>query len=265
MTNIYFELTKEFNATAPTVVLGSGQAVVYYRLALASKDGDWILREEPGACARVLAVLTEHGARYRLSAPLDVRWLAGGWSSHFEFLLEERLRVRCDFFSRPPRLSRAEVAAAFAAESGPLRVLGIEQLVRLKQTQRAKDYPIIGELCRLLAPNLEIELTTDPDRIVELAPDEGGSSKRPSVIAARRGDVEGVELELVREMRRQREDDRQRVERYTRAAEPYLAALLAEDIARLPLSEAHARAITLAERLLPVDPIGLGDHDATAE
>ncbi len=43
--NIYFELTEAFNATAPTVALASGQAVVYYRVAIMSKDGDWIIRE----------------------------------------------------------------------------------------------------------------------------------------------------------------------------------------------------------------------------
>ena len=41
--NIYFELTEAFNARRPIAVLGSGQAVVYHRLAIMSKDGDWIL------------------------------------------------------------------------------------------------------------------------------------------------------------------------------------------------------------------------------
>jgi hypothetical protein len=265
MVNVYFELTRELNAERPTVVLGSGQAVVYYRLALASKDGDWIVREDAAACARVLDVLGRRDARYRLSAPLDVRWLGGGWSSHFEFLLEERLRVRCDFFSRPPRLTRAEVEAAFQQGAGPLKVLGVEPLIRLKRTQRAKDYPIIAELARLLAPERELELTTDPDRIVELARSVTAPSERPCVAAARHGDAEAVELALLREMRRQREEDRLRVESYARAARPYLAALQAEGIARLALGQAHARALALAERLLPTDPLAGGGRDADAE
>lgn len=75
MSNIYFELTEELNAEGSIVVLTSGQAVVYYRISMMSKDGDWILRETPEACQRVLAVLGRHGARYRPGAPLDVRWL----------------------------------------------------------------------------------------------------------------------------------------------------------------------------------------------
>ena len=43
--NIYFELTAAFNAAGRIAVLASGQAVVWYRLAMMSKDGDWILRE----------------------------------------------------------------------------------------------------------------------------------------------------------------------------------------------------------------------------
>jgi hypothetical protein len=59
--NIYFELTKAFNATAPTVALASGQAVVYYRVAIMSKDGDWIIHETPEACAVVLGELEARG------------------------------------------------------------------------------------------------------------------------------------------------------------------------------------------------------------
>lgn len=37
--NIYFQLTGEFNASGRNVLLASGQAVVFYRLAIMSKDG----------------------------------------------------------------------------------------------------------------------------------------------------------------------------------------------------------------------------------
>ena len=63
MTNVYFELTREFNRLGPVAVLSSGQAVVYYRLAIMSKDGDWIVRETSEACDRVLSVLSERSAR----------------------------------------------------------------------------------------------------------------------------------------------------------------------------------------------------------
>ena len=82
--SIYLSLTRAFNEGALRAILSSGQAVVVHRLALMSKDGDWILRERPEALHHVLEVLQKRGARYRFGAPLDVRWMEGGWSSHFE-------------------------------------------------------------------------------------------------------------------------------------------------------------------------------------
>ena len=70
--NIYFELTKAFNAFGPTVALASGQAAVFFRAAIMSKDGDWVVRESAAACDRGLSVLESRGARYRLASPLDV-------------------------------------------------------------------------------------------------------------------------------------------------------------------------------------------------
>lgn len=43
--NPYVELTAAFNRECLRAVLSSGQAVVLHRLAVMSKDGDWILRE----------------------------------------------------------------------------------------------------------------------------------------------------------------------------------------------------------------------------
>ncbi len=34
MSNVYFELTAEFNAEGPVAVLASGQAVVFYRISM---------------------------------------------------------------------------------------------------------------------------------------------------------------------------------------------------------------------------------------
>jgi hypothetical protein len=104
MDNPYIGLTQEFNQGRRRAILASGQAVVLYRLAIMSKDGDWILNEDAEALAHVLSVLARHGGRYRYGAPLDLRWLVHGWSSHFEFQ-EGGLRLRCDFVTRPPRVS----------------------------------------------------------------------------------------------------------------------------------------------------------------
>ena len=105
MNNIYLELTRRFNHGRVRAILAGGQAVVLHRLAIMSKEGDWILREDPQTMAHVLTILERYGARYRFGAPLDVRWMAGGWSAHLEFQWQE-LRVRTDFVTRPPRLNQ---------------------------------------------------------------------------------------------------------------------------------------------------------------
>jgi hypothetical protein len=104
-----------------------------------------------------------------------------GWSCHFEFFDDKRRRIRCDFVSRPPRIPSGDLDTMFSAArgEGALRVVDPERLVLLKQTQRAKDYPVIGELARLLPPQSERELTTDPDRILELAMEPGGEGGTP--------------------------------------------------------------------------------------
>ena len=82
--NICLQLTREFNAGRPRALLAGGQAVVLYRLAIMSKDGDWVLREDEEALEHVLAVLAMHGARYRYGAPLALPWMRAGWSAHLE-------------------------------------------------------------------------------------------------------------------------------------------------------------------------------------
>ena len=268
MSNIYFDLTEELNAEGTVVVLTSGQAVVYYQIAMMSKDGDWIVRETPEACGRVLAVLERYGARYRPGAPLHVRWLAGGWSSHFELTDPQRRRIRCDFLSRPPRVAPEELARLFEARESPgaLLVLEVEPLIRMKQTQRAKDYPVIGELARLLPPEREMELTTDPDRILALAPLYGQSSRRPPVQAVLAGGSrEEVVVELAREADRLQQEDRARLDRYKAASEAYLREFQAARIGDLDLPEAHRRLCDLAQRWLPRNPLGMEDEHGAAE
>jgi len=257
MTNVYFALTAEFNSGGVVALLASGQAVVFYRIALMSKDGDWVVRETESACRQVRSVLARHGARYRPGAPLHPRWLAGGWSSHFEFQDDQKRRVRCDFVSRPPRIPARDIEEMFSAArgEGPLRVIDPERLILLKQTQRAKDYPVIAEISRLLPPAAELAGTTDPDRILALAASHGEGSPRPSVKAAREGRPrEQVVVELAREIDRMQGEDRARMRRYEDAARPYLAAWSASVRQMAPLDEAHEIAVGLAQSLLPETP-----------
>ena len=75
--NVYLALNREFNRGALRAIVSSGQAVVLHRLAVMSKAGDWIVREDLESLEHVLEVLASRGARYRFGAPLDARWMSG--------------------------------------------------------------------------------------------------------------------------------------------------------------------------------------------
>jgi hypothetical protein len=128
-------------------------------------------------------------------------------------------------------------------------------LIALKQTQRAKDYSAIGELATQLPPEREIEVTTDPDRIIALAPKFGHASSRSAVRAA---DIDrhAVVVALAEEIDAMQQLDRRRVAAYEAVAQPYLEACRAQDISTLGIRDAHARMLELAQRLLPQTVLG---------
>lgn len=264
--SIYLELTEEFNGGRLRAVLSSGQAVVFHRVAVMSKDGDWILREDEEALRRVISVLAEHNARYRFGAPLDVRWLRGGWSSHFEFRTE-RLRVRTDFVTRPPRLTREDVESMWREQQGRVvPVVGVRHLAELKKTNREKDYAVIGELARLLRdPRDELMLSRSARDIMKLAEQHPDllrelTPERPALAAASRGGG-ALEAALDAERRELIHANERRLQRYLDSAESWAAMWpqVAAETAGLPLDRAHALVAARAEGVLPFDPPGRGE------
>ena len=261
MENPYIRLTHEFNDGRLRAILASGQAVVLYRLAIMSKDGDWILREDEEALTHVIGSLARHGARYRYGAPLDLRWLAHGWSSHFEFL-EEGLRLRCDFVTRPPRISEADLQALWQAPvQKEVPVVGLPALAELKKTNREKDYAVIGELARRMDdPRLQALYSRSARDLLRLADQHPGSvreaaAKRPLLLrlGAGRDEVERLLDRERRELMRKNED---RLARYRRAAAAWAAEWprLSRELAGQPLAAVHETMAGRAGELLPAEP-----------
>jgi hypothetical protein len=256
--SVYLDLTREFNVGRLRTVLCSGQAVVLLRLAIASKDGDWILREDQEALDHVLRVLEAHGAIYRFGAPLDLRWLQHGWSSHFQFT-QDGMRVRTDFFTRPPRVTPAELADLWRDQEGrDPPFTGPQLLLQIKQTAREKDWPIVGELARLLPDARQQLLHSRSARdLIDLAGREPAltaslMSSRPALAAIPLG-LEELRLTLERERFAVMDADAKRMRTYLDAA----AAMerqwpdLDRRIAGLPLRRAHEHVVACAEQWLP--------------
>jgi hypothetical protein len=255
---IYHQLTKAFNAGRTRAVLCSGQAVVMHRLAITSKDGDWIVREDEADLAHVREMLAGYGATYRFGAPLDPRWLAAGWSAHLEFR-HEGLRVRTDFFSRPPRLTPQHLDGIWAAaESAELPFTGLRELALMKMTMREKDYPIIGELARRMEC-LEDQLlfsrsARDLLRLAADFPETAAKlvSQRPVLAKIREGE-DKLAAALDAERRVLIKADETRLTRYQHAAARWETAwpAISTAIAGRSLPEAHQRLCESAAGLLP--------------
>jgi len=261
--NPFLQITAEFNAGRLRAIVCSGQAVVLHRLAMMSKDGDWIVRETEEDLAYLRAVLARHGARYRYGAPLDPRWLAGGWSAHLEYRTADGLRVRTDFFSRPPRLSTCQLEALWREQEGAaIPFVGLRELALMKMTQREKDYPIIGELARRL-PEVadQLRFSRSAGDLVRLArehPREAAREQpaRALLTLAIAGDRDRLAEALDAERRQLIQADAARLGRYQQAATGWMAAWPGVEarLGALPLEAAHAMVCAAALEHLPFAP-----------
>ncbi len=263
--NIYLDLTNEFNVGGLRAILSSGQAVVLHRLALASKDGDWIVREDEPSLEHILSVLESYGARYRLGAPLDRRWMQGGWSAHFEFN-RDGSRIRCDFVSHPPRLDVEDLAGLWLEQERgnpdfPVPTIDARRLAHLKATQRDRDYPFIGELARRM-PQLRDQFlwsrsARDLMRLAYQHPDTVTSllAQRPLLAQIEAG-RRVLERALDEERRDMAEADEIRLAAYLRSAKLWNENWppLSRQLIGLPLSQAHRIMVESAEKLLPGAP-----------
>ncbi|MCC7171628.1 MAG: hypothetical protein IT459_14360 [Planctomycetes bacterium] len=255
---VYLDLTREFNVGRLRAVICSGQAAVLHRLAIASKDGDWILREDAEALEHVLGVLGRRGARYRFGAPLDLRWLVGGWSAHFEFQ-HAGVRVRTDFMTRPPRVGAEDLARMWLELEGrDPPFTGARILAAMKKTDRQKDYPFIGELARKMPdPRDRLLFSRSAEDLIELAHEHPSLvsslvAERPLLArigADRRALAEALQLEMLDLI----EENARRIASYRAAMSNWEAVwpALAGEVDSLSLREAHARIVERAAGVLP--------------
>jgi hypothetical protein len=260
MDTIYTRLTAEFNQQRIRAVICSGQAAVLHRIAIMSKDGDWIIREDDECTTHILTVLGRYHARYRFGAPLDIRWLKHGWSAHLEFVYEG-LRIRTDFFSRPPRLPSDEIAALWREGQGPVPVVNLRQLALMKQTNREKDYVVIGETARRMSdPADQLRFSRSAQDLMALALAHSGligplSSERPLLNQIPNG-IECLEAALDAERRNLIHTNEKRLQTFALAAEKWQALWpsLLPELENVPLLQAHAMVRERAERVLPFNP-----------
>jgi hypothetical protein len=132
-------------------LLISGQATVLYGAATFSEDIDLWINPAAENNSRLIATLRECCARYyKLTPPLIQAHLARGHGFHFVLPSEAGPETFVDIMGQPPRVgpftANSHTARLMQTDWGPIRTVGLKELVEIKKTQRIEDYPIIGNL-----------------------------------------------------------------------------------------------------------------------
>ncbi len=259
--NIYIELTEKFNDGRLRAVICSGQAAVLHRIAMMSKDGDWIIMEDQECLSHIIHVLEGYGASYRFGAPLDIRWLKAGWSSHFEFM-HQNIRIRTDFFTRPPRISSEMLEQLWKESEGKHPPFTNKQfLAEMKKTNREKDYAVIGEIAKKMENPRDILLYSRSARdIIELV---GAFPKLVEEIKESRElllklpcSIDELEKELDAERRKLMHANEDRLLKYTKASQKWAEKWIEVQslVSGRTLTESHAIILKNAEGVLPFLP-----------
>lgn len=146
-----------------------GQACVFYGAAEFSRDCDIVILVEAENLQRLEAVLDELQAECIAVPPKDWSHLERGHAIHFRCQHPQASGIRLDVMSKLrgcdsfPALweRRTSVQDADGVE---FHLLGIEDLVKAKKTQRDKDWPMIRRLVD--AHYLEFQSEPNEDRIL---------------------------------------------------------------------------------------------------
>ena len=132
-------------------LLMGGQACVFYGAAEFSKDTDLCLLAEETNIARLHAALEKLEARQAYVPALEMTALTRGHGVHFKCAHPEAKGIRLDLMSKmrgvdsfPALWERRTVLEDQAGNIYDL--LGLNDLVLAKKTQRAKDWPMIARL-----------------------------------------------------------------------------------------------------------------------
>jgi hypothetical protein len=158
-------LFRGFERFGVEYLLISGQASILYGAATFSEDVDvWIRPTVANALRLLRALASGRGRVYKLTPPLSLRNMRVGHGFHFT-LPRGADTLYLDVMAVPPRVGSFDDARRDAnvlrGPIGPVRVVGVRDLVELKKTQRFADYDVISNLASAVlrdpsAPRREI-------------------------------------------------------------------------------------------------------------
>ena len=172
------------------------------------------------------------------------------------------LRIRTDFFTRPPRISPERLEQLWNESEGKHPPFTSKSLLaEMKKTNREKDYAVIGELARRMESPREILLYSRSARdIIELAesfPELILEIKvRRELLTKLPCPIEQLEKELDAERRKLMHANEDRLSKYEALSRKWADKW--PEVQKLtcgkPLAEAHEIILENAEGALPYSP-----------
>ena len=140
-------LASQFRQAGIRFAITSGMACVHYGLQQTTKDSDWIIAPEDfGKLRDLFESLEQGGSPWRVSyrnifgAPLDIEFMAHGWTSHLLVTEPNGAENKVDIFGKAPRVRHV----ALDPESPDFADRDV--VAQMKRTDRPKDWPIVDSL-----------------------------------------------------------------------------------------------------------------------
>ncbi len=206
-----------------------GQACILYGAAEFSRDTDVLILAAPSNLKRLRQALSELRAEPIAVPPLSLKWLRRGHAIHFRCHHPAADNIRLDVMSRlrnAPPFARLWKRRSTVTVAGGVRydLVSLPDLIRIKKTQRDKDWPMLRRLVeahylcnarKTGAATLAFwlrELRT-PELLIHLAqsyPKQAlrASGRRPLLVHALKADGAGLEAALKQEEDTERLADR---------------------------------------------------------
>ncbi|MFO1500187.1 MAG: hypothetical protein U1G07_17660 [Verrucomicrobiota bacterium] len=256
----YEDLVARAQTSGISCAITSGMACVSFGVSETTKDCDLLC--QPTSAAALFELLAELRLRStpvqyrgRISAPMDGRWLRGGWTSHFVWN-EAGNEAYLDVFGIPPRataLWQSEIQGFYASP---------HTVAEMKRTDRPKDWPIATALgLKLLEAGDErgwLHLF-DHDVLVQTAervPCPANIVAQRPVLTLLTNKDDRLELALKAEVEFWHRLDRLRMRIYEQAVRAYASALRVELRTEThDFREQHQIRIEKAQELLPPNPL----------
>jgi len=260
LNRFYLRLITDVRARGGICAITSGMACVQYGVSQSTQDCDLLcLKRDARSLLKALQTSSfgDSQCSYRgnLTAPLDERWLAGGWTSHFRWRHAEG-EAHLDVFGIAPRGTipwERETNGLYAHR---------HTVAEMKRTRRSKDWPCATALgVQMLAEGdargwLHIfDADVLFDMAEKLACPESIRQRRPMLQLAFSHDPR-LRTALVVEIHFWHELDRIRMRIYEQAVRPYRASVTSEHLRNeCDLLVQHQARVRCAEQNLPINPL----------